>query len=98
MIYVVATLTIHPGKSEALLAAARPAIAETRKEQGCIGYDLHQSITDMNCFVFVERWVTREALSAHMQMPHFKIWRAAASDCIAARKIEIIASDSVEVM
>ncbi len=98
MIYVIATLTIHPGQAETLLAAARPAIAETRKEAGCIAYDLHQSVTAPDTFVFVERWVTREALSAHMQMPHFKVWRAAAGACIAARKIEIIASDTVETM
>ena len=98
MIYVVATLTIHQGKADALLAAARPAIEETRKEQGCIAYDLHRSVTAPDTFVFVERWVTRENLAAHMQMPHFKVWREAARDCIATRKLEIIAADSVETM
>lgn len=98
MIYVVATITLHPGMAEALLAAAHPAIAETRKEQGCIAYDLHQSVTAPDTYVFVERWASRDHLSAHMQAPHFKVWRAAAGPCIATRKIEVISSESVEVL
>ncbi len=98
MIYVIATLTIKPGMVDTLLAAAKPAIAETRKEQGCIAYDLHQSATDDHTFVFVERWETRENLSAHMQAPHFLAWRAAGGPCIAARKIEIISGGAIEVM
>ena len=98
MIYVVATLTIHQGMSETLLAAARPAIAETRKEVGCISYDLHHSVTDPDTFVFVERWEAREHLAAHMKAPHFLAWRAAGGPCIATRKIEIISGGSVETM
>ena len=98
MIYVVATITIHPGAMERLLAAARPAIAETRKEEGCIAYDLHQSMTAPETFVFVERWVSRDALTAHMNAPHFKVWREAATPLIATRKIEVISSELVEVL
>ena len=98
MIYVVATLTIHPGMIETLLAAAKPAIAETRKEVGCLSYDLHQSATEPNTFVFVERWESRENLTAHFDAPHFKAWRAAGGPCIAARKIEIISPNNVETM
>lgn len=98
MIYVIATITVHPGTAEALLAAAHPAIAETRKETGCIAYDLHQSVTAPDTFVFVERWGTREQLAAHMQTPHFKVWREAAKDLIATRKLEIISGGAVETM
>lgn len=98
MIFVIATLTLNPGMEGTLLAAAEPAIAETRKEAGCIGYDLHKSITDDLTFVFVERWESRAALSAHMQAPHFLTWRAAGSPAIAGRRIEIITPEGVEVI
>ncbi len=98
MIHVIATLTVKPDMIKPLLAAAKPAIAETRKEVGCIAYDLHQSMTDDHTFVFVERWETRANLAAHMQAPHFLAWRAAGGPCIATRRIEIISGGNVEVM
>jgi len=98
MIFVIATLTLNPGMEEVLLKAAAPAIAATRQEEGCIGYDLHKSMTDERTFVFVERWESREALSAHMQAPHFKVWRAAGAPAIASRRIEIITPEGVEVI
>ena len=98
MIYVIATLQAKPEKREALLAAARIAIAETRKETGCQSYDLHASVGEPNTFVFVERWDNRDCLTAHFGMPHFKAWREVAADAITARKVEIIAPASVEVL
>ena len=98
MIYVVATMGVKPEKREAVLAAARIAIAETRKEKGCQSYDLHVSVTDPNTFVFVERWDNRDCLTAHMGMPHFKEWRKVANEAITSRKVEIIAPEKVEVV
>ena len=52
MIYVVATLTTTPGGAEALRAPAAACIAETRKEKGCISYELFQS-----CLLYTSRCV-----------------------------------------
>ena len=98
MIYVIATVTIKPEKTEETLAAARIAIAETVKEKGCISYDLHTSVTNPTQHVFVERWEDRDCLNAHMHQPHFKVWRKAGAEGITARKIEIITDGKVEVM
>ena len=96
MIYVVATLKIHPADREALVAAARPCIEGTRREEGCLHYDLHQSVTDPDTYVFVERWTGKDRLQAHTQTPHFKTWRDASRDMIAARTIEVITPESVD--
>ena len=77
MIYVIATLRVRPEKLSECLAAARVVIAATRKEDGCIFYDLHQSVTDPDQLVFVERWTSTEALGRHFQAPHMTVWRAA---------------------
>ena len=98
MIYVVATITAKPGKREALMIGAKPCIAATRKEQGCISYVLFHSISDPDTFNFVERWETREALAAHMDTPHLKAWRAVGADCVATRSVEIIHAGKVEKM
>ncbi len=96
MIYVIATLRVKPEKLSRLLDAARTVIAATRKEDGCIFYDLHQSVTDPDQVVFVERWTSREALAKHFEQPHMAVWRAAGAECILERKVEIIAPEHVE--
>ncbi len=95
MIYLVATLKIEPGSKDKVLAAARPCIAATRQEKGCISYDLHQSLSDENTLVFVERWETREALDGHFTQPHMLAWREAGGPYFLDRKIEIIHPDKV---
>ncbi len=96
MIYVVATLKAKPEKRDVLVAGAKTCIAATLKEAGCVSYDLMQSITDANTFTFVERWETREALTAHFDTPHLKAWRVVSGDCIASRSVEIVHAGKVE--
>ena len=75
MIYVVATTEVKPEHRDAYIKGARECAAETRKEAGCIHYDLHASVSNPNQFVFVERWEARENLDAHGRAPHMKVWR-----------------------
>lgn len=96
MIYVIATLSLKPGGREHLLEPARVCIAETRKEVGCISYDLGASVTDDDTMVFVERWETREALTAHSKQPHLAAWREASAPWLVSRRIEIVHPQTVE--
>ena len=98
MIYVLATIQCKPDIHAAYLAGARDMIAATRKEDGCIFYDLTQSVTAPNEFTFVERWTTRAALEAHFNTPHMATWREIGKDCVAGRAIEIITSSHVETL
>lgn len=98
MIYVIATLTIHPEKRADFLENARTVIAATHKEAGCQSYDLFSSITEPNQFVFIERWETRENLAAHFETPHLAEWRRLCEDFVASRAVEIIAPQNVEVL
>lgn len=97
MIYLVATLTIKPGSLPEFIDDAKLCIAETRKEVGCISYDMHQSVTDENTLVFVERWENQEALNGHFHADHFKVWRDAGSPYFLDRKIEILEIDADKV-
>ena len=96
MIYVVATLTTTPGGAEALRAPAAACIAETSKEKGCISYELFQSLGDPDKLVFVEKWETRDDLTAHSKQPHLKVWRDASGPHLVSRKIEIVHPEKVE--
>jgi quinol monooxygenase YgiN len=99
MLYVIATASVKPEKREDFKRGAAACIAATRKEDGCLLYDLHESITDPTRFVFVEQWTTREALGAHARTSHLKEWRKIVGECAAApTKIEIITPGNVETL
>jgi quinol monooxygenase YgiN len=96
VIYVIAEVCVKPGMIDKAIAAARLSVAETVKENGCISYDMHQSVTDPQRLVLVERWESREALTAHFETPHFKAWRAAGPEFVAERKAEIITPEKID--
>lgn len=96
MIYLVATLTVKPDQRAEFITNARDVIAATRREAGCISYELTNSVTEPDTFLFVERWQSRDALDAHFQTPHFLHWRDLCANYLSSRKLEIIKPDSVE--
>ncbi len=96
MIYVIADLTVKEGARDRVLEAARPCVEATRKEKGCLSYDLHVSITDPDRMVFVERWETREDLTAHSKQPHLARWRAESDPHLVGKRIEIVHPERVE--
>ncbi|MDD9908414.1 MAG: putative quinol monooxygenase [Ahrensia sp.] len=98
MIYIIATLSIKPGTFDQVMALATPCIEATRKEDGCLSYDLHRSVNDENTLVFVERWRDMDAIKAHFVEPHLVAWRDGAEGLIADKKIEIITPEDVKVL
>jgi quinol monooxygenase YgiN len=98
VIYVIAELSLKPGTAEQAAAAARAAVAGTVKEDGCISYDMHLSVSDPTRLVVVERWVSREALSRHVETPHFAVWRKAGAEFVVGRKVEIITPEKVDTL
>jgi quinol monooxygenase YgiN len=47
-------------------------IEPTRREIGCIEYNLHQDNDDSAVFVFYETWDNLDCLENHMNSDHFK--------------------------
>ena len=62
---VVATLKAKAGKGHELRKVFEELERHSRKEEGCIKYDLHQSIDDPDTFLFYEIWTGEEALALH---------------------------------
>ena len=73
---VVATLKAKSGSEKKLGDVLKTLVAPTRKEKGCINYDMHQSSDDHGLFVFHENWATRADWEAHMKMPHLTAFAA----------------------
>jgi quinol monooxygenase YgiN len=63
---------VKEGQQKAMLAAAKPCVKASRKEKGCLSYELHQDIADPTKFVFYERWKSPRDLAAHLKAEHTK--------------------------
>ena len=96
MIYVLATIETKPGKAAELIAGARSCIDATRLEDGCISYDYVKDTDRPDTVMVVERWTSREALAAHMLMPHLQEWREKRKPLVLSAKVEIIYAAKVE--
>lgn len=70
-IKVVAHVRAKEGKVEELKKVMLGLIEPTRKEAGCIRYELYQNKQEAADLTFVEDWESDAALDAHMQTPHF---------------------------
>lgn len=46
-------------------------VAATKKETGCIEYNLFIDENDKRHFIFIEEWVDHQALDAHCASEHF---------------------------
>lgn len=55
----------------------------TRKEEGCLLYDLHQDNEDPAHFMFYETWESRELWQAHMDAPHLAAYMKATDGMVA---------------
>jgi len=85
---VVAHTFAKPGKEELVRRELLHLVSETRKEAGCINYDLHVSPESPGHFFFYENWASRSHLDAHAQSAHILALRAKADE-LFARPTEI---------
>ncbi len=72
MIKVVAKNYIKEEKVDEVLEIIKELIEETRKEEGCIKYELFQDVKNKGVITFIEEWENMEALQKHMESEHFK--------------------------
>lgn len=97
MIYVIATTPMKPENKDDFIRGHKACIAETHKEKGCLSYEGHVSVNDPNLYVVVERWETRDDLTAHSKAPHIKVWREYSADMkTGPTVIEIISEGKVQ--
>ncbi len=67
---VVAIAETSADKAEELKKVCLGLIEPTRKENGCIAYELYQDSTNPGIFTFVEEWESKEHLDVHLKSPH----------------------------
>jgi len=88
MLLVIAKAKTNAGKEQDLLQVTKDLIAETRKEAGCVSYNLYQSTGDSTEFAFLEEWESQAALDAHNASAHFARFQSAAESILAGLDIK----------
>lgn len=73
-ITVVAKLVAKKNSVEAVKAELLKLILPTRKESGCIEYNLHQDNQDPAVFIFYETWESAASLEKHICTDHYKAY------------------------
>ncbi|MDH7463149.1 putative quinol monooxygenase [Chitinophagaceae bacterium 26-R-25] len=71
-IYLTAIIKTKDQYRSEVLAVLQRMVEQTRKEEACELYSLHQGIDDKNLFTFYEVWKSKEGLDAHNQQPYIK--------------------------
>ena len=78
-------LRAREGQDLLLEAELRALVAPTRKEEGCLQYDLHRCVDQPGNFLFHEVWASRDHHTAHTRTPHFLRWNARKDSLLASR-------------
>ncbi len=71
-IRIIARFIARPDAIDALRAECQAMLEPTRKETGCIRYELLANTANPAEFNFVEEWADQATIDAHMATPHLK--------------------------
>lgn len=96
-VLVIARAQVRPDSRERFLAAAQFCIEATRREHGCLAYDMHENVSQPGHFVLVESWEQREHVDTHMRQPHLLAFLKVAGACVTVPAVvEVIEPRSVD--
>ena len=85
---VFARMKAKDGIAENVRQELMSLVPQTRSEEGCIKYDLHQSVDEKTLFMFYENWRSKEDLDKHLEMPYLKSFLEKA-DKILAEPVDV---------
>ena len=80
---VFALIKAKPGMEETAKQELLALVGPTRTEEGCINYDLHQSLDQKGHFRFYENWTSKELLDRYLQSAHVQRFIAKADGLLA---------------
>jgi len=82
---IVVLLRPRAGHEPFLEAELKALVTPTRKEDGCLQYDLHRAADGTGAFLLHEVWESREHHAAHTKTDHFLRWNARKDALLASR-------------
>jgi len=78
-------LRAKEGQDLLLEAELKALVGPTRREDGCLTYDLHRGADTGGWYLLHEVWESREHHRAHTQTPHFIRWNARKDALLVSR-------------
>ena len=84
IVHVIATFVAAPGKEDDLEAALVTLVEPTRREAGCLRYDLVRGHGQSAEFAFIEEWESLAHLEAHSQADHLRAVQPRVSPLLAS--------------
>jgi quinol monooxygenase YgiN len=85
-ITLIVMLRAKEGQQLLLEAELRALVGPTRKEEGCLQYDLHAAADHPGSYLLHEVWASREDHGAHTRTPHFLRWNARKDALLTSRE------------
>jgi quinol monooxygenase YgiN len=71
MLTIVAKNFVKPSEKARFVIAAKELIECSKKEEGCIAYDLYEDTRNENVLTFIECWQDKKAIDLHNKSEHF---------------------------
>ena len=99
MIYVLATITLAPGRRADFLAEFKKNVPNVMAEQGCLEYvpaiDVETNISAQgpprpDVVTVVEKWADLAALEAHLIAPHMLAYRAKVKEMVHGVSLHVL--------
>jgi quinol monooxygenase YgiN len=84
---LIVLLKAREAQEPLLEAELRALVGPTRREDGCITYDLHRGSDVPGAFLLHEVWASREHHRLHTLTPHFIRWNARKDALLASRDV-----------
>ena len=83
---LIVMLRAKEGQQLLLEAELRALVGPTRKEEGCLQYDVHAAADHPGSYLLHEVWASREDHGAHTRTPHFLRWNARKDALLTSRE------------
>src|ERR1700730_3104704 len=82
---LIVILSAREGQESLLEAELRALVGPTRREDGCLTYELHRGADTPSALLLHEVWASREHHRLHTQTPHFLRWNARKDALLVSR-------------
>lgn len=93
-VYILAKVTVKKEHLKLVNTELLKLVGATRKEAGCLQYDLHKDKENSNIFIFYEIWENYELWQKHMESPNLKSYLEATDGMI--ENLELIQMEKVK--
>lgn len=99
VIYVIATIELHPGARAEFLEHFRAVVPSVLREEGCLEYgpaiDVETNVAAQDSpredvVIVIEKWDSIECLEAHLIAPHMMEYREHVRDLVQRATLQIL--------